>query len=212
MQYVELHARSAFSFLAGASPPDALAYACVEHQVPAMALLDRNGIYGSARFHLTAKANDITAHVGAELSVADTPKAPASYYPVLVQNRAGYQNLCCLITKTKLRAPKNTPTAATLSELKEHASGLICLTGDEEGPLAEALFRGGKAAARRLLERLTCISAARTCMWSCSATSGRNRSIAITSRSSLLVNRSCPCLRPTECSMPRLPIAKFWML
>jgi len=155
--HVELHARSAFSFLTGASLPEALAYACVEHDLPAMALLDRNGVYGSARFHLTARANDIRAHVGSEISVTASADAPASYYPLLVQNRTGYQNLCRLITRSKLRAPKNTPTVATLCELEEHASGLVCLTGDEDGPLARALHQGGKRQARRTLERLISI-------------------------------------------------------
>lgn len=154
MRYVELHARSAFSFLTGASLPEALAYTCVEHNLPSMALLDRNGVYGSARFHLTALANNIKAHVGSEVSVATSVDAPASYYPLLVENRTGYQNLCRLITRTKLRAPKNTPTAATVCELEEHASGLVCLTGDEDGPLAQALHEGGKRQARRALERL----------------------------------------------------------
>lgn len=154
MRYVELHARSAFSFLAGASLPESLAYACAERQLSAMALLDRNGVYGSARFHLTSKANNINAHVGAEVSVSANLGCPSSYYPLLVQNRTGYQNLCRLITKTKLRTPKNTPTAATLCELEEHVSGLVCLSGDEDGPLAQALYSGGKAEGRCLLERL----------------------------------------------------------
>src|SRR5690242_21617309 len=102
MQYVELHGRSAFSFLAGASVPESLAYGCVERELPAMALLDRNGLYGSARFHLISKTNGVRAHVGAEVSVADTPNISVPYYPLLVRNRAGYQNLCRLITKTKL--------------------------------------------------------------------------------------------------------------
>ena len=154
MQFVELHARSAFSFLEGASVPEALAYACANKQLPAMALLDRNGLYGSPRFHLTAKSNKIKSHVGAELSVGETQESKSCYYPLLVKNRAGYQNLCRLITKTKLRAGKNKPTAATLGELQEHAEGLICLTGDEAGPLAEALKSGNKDDARRLLNRL----------------------------------------------------------
>jgi error-prone DNA polymerase len=81
MQYVELHARSAFSFLEGASVPEALAYACAEQQLPAMALLDRNGLYGSARFHLITKSNKIKAHVGAEVSVGEEPSSPNPYYP-----------------------------------------------------------------------------------------------------------------------------------
>jgi len=156
-EYVELHARSAFSFLAGASVPESLAYGCVARELPAMALLDRDGVYGSARFHLISKTNGIRAHVGAELSVRDTPIISAPYYPLLVRNRAGYQSLCRLITKTKVRGPKNTPTAATVSELEEYASGLVCLTGDEEGPLAHALHQGGKPQARGLLEQLTTI-------------------------------------------------------
>src|SRR5580692_2490175 len=157
MQFVELHARSAFSFLEGASVPEALSYACANKQLPAMALLDRNGLYGSPRFHLTATSNKIKSHVGAELSVGETEESKSCYYPLLVKNRAGYQNLCRLITKTKLRAGKNKPTAATLGELQEHAEGLICLTGDEAGPLAEALKSGNKDGARRLLNRLQSI-------------------------------------------------------
>jgi len=154
MHYVELHARSAFSFLEGASVPEALAYACAAQQLPGMALLDRNGLYGSARFHLITKSNKIKSHVGAELSVGEKPSSQNPYYPLLVADRTGYQNLCRLITKTKLRAQKNKPTAATLSELEEHAEGLVCLTGDEDGPLAAALRIGGKEQARQLLGRL----------------------------------------------------------
>jgi error-prone DNA polymerase len=157
MQFVELHARSAFSFLEGASVPEALAYACARLQLPAMAVLDRNGLYGSPRFHMIAKSSGIKSHVGAELSVGETLASRSSYYPLLAANRVGYQNLCRLITKTKLRANKNKPTAATLAELEEHAEGLVCLTGDEDGPLAEALKSGGKDEARRLLDRLQSI-------------------------------------------------------
>ena len=54
-RYIELHARSAFSFLEGGSLPEALAEFCAAQDVPAMALLDRNGVYGSPRFHMAAK-------------------------------------------------------------------------------------------------------------------------------------------------------------
>jgi error-prone DNA polymerase len=157
MQFVELHARSAFSFLEGASVPEALAYACARLQLPAMAVLDRNGLYGSPRFHLIAKSNGIKSHVGTELSVGENLSSKSSYYPLLVESRVGYQNLCRLITKTKLRTTKNKPTAATPAELEEHAEGLVCLTGDEDGPLALALKLGGKDEARRLLDRLQSI-------------------------------------------------------
>src|SRR5712675_296583 len=84
MQFVELHARSAFSFLEGASVPEALAYACAAQQLPGMALLDRNGLYGSARFHLITKSNKSKSHVGAEVSVGEISSLYCPYYPLLV--------------------------------------------------------------------------------------------------------------------------------
>src|SRR6185503_8817430 len=72
--YVELHARSAFSFLEGASVPEELIAAAQALEMPAMALLDRDGFYGSPRFHLSAKKNNIKAHIGAEITV-QSPKS-----------------------------------------------------------------------------------------------------------------------------------------
>src|SRR5258708_16921169 len=69
-RYVELHAASAFSFLEGASQPESLIARAVELEMPAMALLDRNGVYGSARFHTSAKRNKVQAHIGAEVALA----------------------------------------------------------------------------------------------------------------------------------------------
>ncbi len=69
--YIELHAASAFSFLEGASVPENLIRAAFEHDMPAMALLDRNGVYGLPRFHASAQTNKMRAHVGAEVAVGD---------------------------------------------------------------------------------------------------------------------------------------------
>ncbi len=66
--YIELHARSAFSFLEGASVPEELAEVCAAHQMPAMALLDRDGVYGAPRFHLAMKKLELKAHIGAEIT------------------------------------------------------------------------------------------------------------------------------------------------
>jgi error-prone DNA polymerase len=172
--YIELHARSAFSFLEGASVPEELAEICAQHQMPAMALLDRDGIYGSPRFHLAAKKLKLKAHIGAEITslIGCARASNLPRLPLLCASRAGYQNLCRLITRTRLRAPKypaNLPqrgtltdndeltrsqATATLTDLAEHAGGLICLTGGDEGPLAQALQAGGAPAGRTLLEQL----------------------------------------------------------
>ena len=143
MTYVELHARSAFSFLEGASVPEELIATGLGFDMPAMALLDRDGVYGAPRFHLSAKKNGLKAHIGAEITVK-TPNSSVVSIPVLVRTRAGYQNLCRLITLMKLRVPKHAKPgecAATAEELAAHAKGLICLTGDDDGPLARAFER-----------------------------------------------------------------------
>ena len=135
--YTELHARSAFSFLEGASIPEEFAGVCAENGMGAMALLDRDGVYGSPRFHLAADKLSLQAHVGAEIT------ASAGWrYAVLVESRAGYQNLCRLITQMKLHAQKGEGRISA-EEFAGRTAGLICLTGGEEGPLAHALGQGG---------------------------------------------------------------------
>lgn len=167
-RYVELHAASAFSFLEGASQPENLIEQAVKLNMPALALLDRNGVYGSARFHTSAKQNDVRAHVGAEISVSDlgyrlTPPAwlPHQHVaepvrlPLLCESRRGYQNLCRLITRMKMRETTKQEGAATIEDLQHYSSGLVCFTGGDEGPLASALATGGEQAGRDLVEQLT---------------------------------------------------------
>jgi len=88
MNYVELHARSAFSFLEGASVPEELIAVALELNMPAMALLDRDGVYGAPRFHLSAKKNGIKAHIGAEISVQShqSPKSKVQSPKIGVQS------------------------------------------------------------------------------------------------------------------------------
>jgi len=199
--YVELHARSAFSFLRGAATPEELIAVCSELKMPSMALLDNDGVYGAARFHLAAQKIGIKAHIGAEITVRSprsefqiqnskfkipdskvqiskskiqSPKCevqkpvdvrrkrehvtqPTFTLPLLVRNRTGYQNLCRLITRMKLRAPKHArpgECAVTLEELASYADGLICLTGDADGPIADTIHRSEPRAAARITGQL----------------------------------------------------------
>jgi error-prone DNA polymerase len=146
--YAELHARSAFSFLEGASLPEELAGVGAEQGMEAMALLDRDGLYGAPRFHLAAKKVYLRAHVGAEVT------ASAGWrYALLVETRAGYQNLCRLITRMKLRAPKGQGHISA-EDLTGKTEGLICLTGGEEGPLAYALEHGEIESATACVQKL----------------------------------------------------------
>src|SRR5438067_11343672 len=121
--YIELHAASAFSFLDGASLPEALVDQAARYGYAALALLDRDGVYGAPRFHRAAIAAGIRPIIGAELTLTmehgsvgalergDVPAHPRTYapmhrLPVLVESQEGYQNLCRLVTRMKMRAPK----------------------------------------------------------------------------------------------------------
>src|ERR1043166_9095034 len=124
MPYIELHSKSAFSFLEGASIPEALAGVCAERGLPAMALLDRDGVYGAPRFHHAAGKTGIRALLGSEVTIRSPRRRGDAenkvsdfqfgnsairqfgnrsfvssclrggffFLPVLVSNRAGYQN------------------------------------------------------------------------------------------------------------------------
>ena len=179
--FIELHAASAFSFLEGASVPEEMAAVCQEQGVAAMALLDRDGLYGSPRFHYAMKKAGMRAHIGSEITfnriirssdhrvirkaglrrindpMTRSPDDPIVRLPLLAANRRGYQNLCHLITRMKARGPKDAPPeviAANEEDLQQHADGLICLTGGDHGPLAQALETGGMAAAKDEADRL----------------------------------------------------------
>jgi error-prone DNA polymerase len=135
--YIELHAASAFSFLEAASLPERLAERAQELGYPALALLDRDGVYGAPRLHQAMKERDgLRAIIGAELTVALDPPpgsssaAPSRTWrlPVLVETPQGYRNLCRLITAMKLRAPKG-EGALTLADFEGFTGGLVALAG-----------------------------------------------------------------------------------
>jgi error-prone DNA polymerase len=130
--YIELHASSAFSFLDGASLPEALVERAAALGYPALALLDRDGVYGAPRFHLAAKKAGLKAIVGAELTIAvqGAREAPPRLFslPVLIESQQGYRNLCRLVSRMKLRSAKG-EGALALDELDGHVGGLVALAG-----------------------------------------------------------------------------------
>jgi error-prone DNA polymerase len=123
MSYCELHCCSAFSFLRGGSFPEQLAEVAAELKIPAIALLDRNGVYGAQRFSVAAREHGIRPIIGAELSMED-----GSMLPVLVENRTGYKHLCELLTQAHLRSEKG-KCAVRWDELPHFADGLVAFLG-----------------------------------------------------------------------------------
>jgi error-prone DNA polymerase len=143
--YVELHSASAFSFLQGASLPEALVERAASLGYPALALLDRDGVYGAPRFHKAALSAGVKPIIGSELTLnlevrsqklevrrkhgSDFSVLTSNFLlPVLCESQEGYQNLCRLITRMKMRAPKG-EGALTLDDFDGHTGGLIALVG-----------------------------------------------------------------------------------
>ena len=155
--FIELHAQSAFSFLEGAEHPEAFAAEAARLEMPAVALVDRDGVYGAPRLTRAAANAGVKPIVGSEITLAD-----GSRLPLLVEDREGYQNLCRLITRMKLGAPKGA-AAIALDDLEPYAAGLVCLTGGAQGPLARRLASGDVDGARRVLGRLVAMFGRSSC-------------------------------------------------
>ncbi len=123
MSYAELHTVSAFSFLRGGSFPEHLAATAANLGLPAVALLDRDGVYGAQRFSVAAREHGIQPIIGCELTMED-----GVVLPVLVESREGYGNLCQLLTDAHLRSEKG-KCSVGWAELAGYAEGLVALFG-----------------------------------------------------------------------------------
>ena len=141
--YVELHSASGFSFLEGASDPEDLLGEAASLGYGALALCDRDSVSGAPRFFQAARAAGVRPLIGCEISL-DRPDAGKGVpnavldrrLTVLVESRAGYRNLCRLLTRTNLRAPKG-EGRARWEDIEEHAAGLVALLHDlrDEDPV-----------------------------------------------------------------------------
>jgi len=168
--YVELHAHSAFSFLDGASAPLELAAAAASHGYPAFALTDHDGVWGSMEFAHACKGLGVRPITGTELTVALLADGTKTAYidrfssrrhlTLLVEDEAGYRNLCRLLTLAHSHTRGNTTRSqtqpwATLEQVEEHAEGLVCLSGcARDGTAAGAFEHGDTAGGERLARRL----------------------------------------------------------
>src|SRR5216683_1606642 len=147
LMYAELHCHSAYSFLDGASPPDEILAAAHGLGYPALALTDRNGIYGSLAFALAAQPLGIQAITGAEVTLSD-----GSHLILLAESPHGYTNLCRLLTEAHLGAERLDPRLP-LTAIEARQEGLIILSGSRrDGLLPRALETEGLAAARKFAE------------------------------------------------------------
>ena len=143
MAYVPLWCKTSFSFLEGASQPEELLEKAHALGLPAMAVCDRDGVYGAPRAHLAAAQLGIRLIIGAQVTLED-----GTTLILLVQNRAGYANLCRLITAGRLRSGKGA-CRITWDEVCGHANGLIAMWGGDSSLLVAGHDPGRQAGALR---------------------------------------------------------------
>jgi error-prone DNA polymerase len=124
--YVPLWCKSNFSFLEGASHPDELIEEGHRCGLTALALTDRDGVYGIVRAHVKARELGIRLIVGSQVTLNDE-----SIIILLAQDRRGYANLCRLLTAGRLRSEKG-ESAVTWDEVCQNAGGLLALWGGDQ--------------------------------------------------------------------------------
>jgi DNA polymerase-3 subunit alpha len=165
--FVPLRVFSSFTMLEGAIEPKSIAKAARERGFPAVAICDRNGLYGAMAFGDACKAAGVQPIVGIFLSVARPGPRLANGAPQIdwlalyAQDEAGYDNLCALVSAAHLGRPVEQDPHVPLSALAGKTDGLICLTGGGEGALARLLAGEQKTAANDYVEQLEALFAGR---------------------------------------------------
>ena len=158
--FVPLRVFSSFTMLEGAIDPKAIAKAARERGFPAIAVADRNGLYGVMAFGEACKAAGVQPIVGTLLSVARPGQRLANGAPLIdwlalyAQDDKGYDNLCALVSAAHLGRPVEQEPHVPLSDIAGRTDGLICLTGGGEGALARLLAGEQKTAADDYVEQL----------------------------------------------------------
>ncbi|MBY8335760.1 DNA polymerase III subunit alpha [Alteriqipengyuania sp. NZ-12B] len=152
--FVPLRVLSAFSMLEGAIEPKAIAKLATERGFPAIAMCDRNGLYGSVPFAQACIENGVQPIVGALLGVARPDSDQIDHLPLYVQDDAGWLNLCRLVSAAHLERPLEQVPHVPLAALEGYTDGLIALTGASEGAVTRLLAQGQSDHAARYLDRL----------------------------------------------------------
>jgi DNA polymerase-3 subunit alpha len=159
--FVPLRILSSYSMLEGAIDPKDIAKLAKTHGFPAIAICDRNGLYGSAGFAAACKAAGVQPIIGALLGVSrpgeDGAEGPVDHLPLFVQDEEGWNNLCHLVSRAHLDRPLELEPHVRFEELEGRTGGLIALTGANEGAVTRLLAEGRASRAEALLERLAAL-------------------------------------------------------
>ena len=157
-QFVPLRVFSSFTMLEGAIDPKDFAAKAREHGFPAVAICDRNGLYGVMPFGDACAQKGIQPIIGALLAVARPDRAgQIDWLALYAQDEQGYQNLCALVSAAHLARPADEEAHVDFERLTAHADGLIALTAGAEGALTRLLAGGQHDAANAYVDRLQAI-------------------------------------------------------
>ncbi|HEY6698908.1 MAG TPA: PHP domain-containing protein, partial [Acidimicrobiales bacterium] len=170
--YAELHLHTCYSLLEGASTPKELIVRAARHGYDALAITDRNNLYGAMVFARACRDAGIRSIIGVELTVAGDPDVDPDSGPdanpgsrhdltLLAETRQGYANLCRLVSLANGwglagqadRERRRRDPCAALHHVREHTAGVVCLTGGRRGELAQRVAAGDRSGARDVLHR-----------------------------------------------------------
>ncbi|MES2700122.1 MAG: PHP domain-containing protein, partial [Pseudomonadota bacterium] len=140
--FVPLRVLSSYSMLEGAIDPKMIAKLAKERGFPAIAICDRNGLYGATMFAGYCRAEGVQPVIGALLGVAREPGGPIDYLPLFVQDEAGWLNLCHQVSSAHLDRPLELEPHVALADLAGRTDGLIALSGGGEGAVARLAADG----------------------------------------------------------------------
>ncbi|MBN9489216.1 MAG: DNA polymerase III subunit alpha [Alphaproteobacteria bacterium] len=161
--FIHLRVRSAYSLTEGANKVDKVVALAKENAMPAVAVTDRNNLFGALEFAQYASNNGVQPIIGCELAIrraeeggiAAVGKVPAlDGLTLLVQNEAGYLNLMRLVSRAHLEFKIGSFAALPLEDLEGHTEGLLALTGSAGSALGRLLAAGQTPAAGHQLDRL----------------------------------------------------------
>ncbi|MBK6801787.1 MAG: DNA polymerase III subunit alpha [Novosphingobium sp.] len=152
--FVPLRVLSSYSMLEGAIDPKAFGKLAKDRGFPAIAVTDRNGLYGVMSFTGACRDAGVQPITGTTLGVQREAGGPIDWLVLLVQDETGWLNLCHLVSKAHLDRPLELDPHVTLADIAGHSDGMIALTGAGDGALVRLLAEGRREAADAYCEKL----------------------------------------------------------
>ena len=166
--FVPLRVFSSYTMLDGAVDPKIIAKTAAERGFPAIAITDRNGLYGSVAFAKACKDLGVQPVIGTMLGVARPERGGAGmpgqttaptidWLALYAQDITGYDNLCHLVSRAHLDRPLEFAAHVSIDDLAGHTDGLICLSGGGEGAIARLLADEQQATAQAYADAIAAL-------------------------------------------------------